>query len=423
MIKFSCLCGAKFSLDDNMAGEMLQCEKCSRLVVVPTLDDLQHLKSDGTYDVDLTEAASKRPTHAPVPSEDQPPTPLSGGDDQDVYDIKTPQAAPRYDPFTGELIRPLEVGKHTISAEAQKPAPLQPLFKSSYEPGAKPPPPMAWLTALGEMFLARNILMVLLMATIIACNSVFLFFVICVGFFVFAPIPTLIIALFVGYFPTIIQETGPEEKDELPVPMRSFDLRTDIWDPILFFFISAGVCLGPGLLVVYRFGDNSAGSIVGYALCAIGAILFPPFLLVASVDAIVSNFRPDRLLGVIAKAKLGYVLVLATWTAGAALLGDGCLGLFAAPFSMFKPTGKLMPDARYIYGAPISFGLVLGGMFLTSYGCWVLGLVWRKHHADFPWIGQRISREKPIVLPPRTPKAQPKERPNESAPVPPRHTS
>ena len=44
MIDFVCHCGFGFSVQDDMAGALVQCPKCRRLNDVPLLSDLEHLE-------------------------------------------------------------------------------------------------------------------------------------------------------------------------------------------------------------------------------------------------------------------------------------------------------------------------------------------------------------------------------------------
>src|SRR5205823_3150867 len=49
MIKFPCHCGHTFVVDDDQAGGTIQCPQCKRLNDIPTLSDLEHISTDGTF--------------------------------------------------------------------------------------------------------------------------------------------------------------------------------------------------------------------------------------------------------------------------------------------------------------------------------------------------------------------------------------
>src|SRR5689334_888724 len=60
MIKFPCRCSHLFTLDNDMAGGLIQCPQCGRLNDVPTLSDLPYLSDDGTYTLE-PEAQKEEP--------------------------------------------------------------------------------------------------------------------------------------------------------------------------------------------------------------------------------------------------------------------------------------------------------------------------------------------------------------------------
>jgi hypothetical protein len=77
------------------------------------------------------------------------------------------------------------------------------------------------------------------------------------------------------------------------------------------------------------------------------------------------------------------------------LLEYGWLGLFAAPTPIASlPGGTFeMPKEWVLRGAWLSFAAVAGGLYLQYYGCWLLGLIWRTHQAEFGWVAQRFIKE------------------------------
>ena len=142
MIRFVCNCGNRLEVPEDQAGDSLQCPKCGLLVDVPTLSELQHFTEDGTYrmdtggpvatdsdrmadlgiiysktkldddgnEIDLRTipAGRKHPRSSNFHDQDD--------DDQGELELKpagdTKPAVterPKYDPETGELIRPLDI--------------------------------------------------------------------------------------------------------------------------------------------------------------------------------------------------------------------------------------------------------------------------------------------------------------------------
>jgi len=396
MIEFSCLCGVKFSLGDEMAGEMFQCKACSRLVTVPTLDDLQYLKADGTYDIDESAQASKRVDHAPVKSGEHI-APVAAGDQSIPYDLEDAvMPAPRYDPFTGELIRAHEIVVTPDTEEAKKKPRTQPITKMKNRGAVTAAPRFPALQVLGEMFMAHNMSVLILMSLLHAGMAFFTYFTIEEGFFFFFYIPVLMMFVFLGYYAIIVQETGPGDKDDLPTPLRSFEFRADLWEPFMFMFLSIIACFAPAAVVEYNLGDHPISYWIGNAMLLLGMFVMPAVFLTAATSGVIANFRPDRVLGVIVKSGLNYLAVVAAWLAGIGMIFDGWVGLYVAGFHVF---GKPFTKAWYVCNVGPSFVLLFGGLYFSYYACWLLGLIWRKHYQEYPWIAQRFEKE-PFALPP-----------------------
>jgi hypothetical protein len=392
MITFPCLCGFKFSLGDEMAGEMFQCEKCGRLVVVPSLDDLNSLATDGTYDL----------LDAPKPKE------TAGADSAEpsAFDLAAPpRVAPRYDPFTGELIREHGLIEHELSPAQQAPPRVMPLNKSKHRADIEPVPAFACFTILGEMFMAKNVTVLLLMVIVVGFSAFGMFLVQAWGAYLLSFVPLILFVVSAGYYSLIVQETGPGQRNELPTPLRSFEMRTDVWDPLLHFVLSVAVWLIPVMVIESIFASTAAASVIGVILFSIGIFFFPAIFLTLSSDGILINLRPDRLWRVITRGGIYYIFTLAGWIGGTVLAAYGWEGLFAALSTILVRPGGLemeIPHQWLIRGTWLSFALVLAGLYLQYYGCWLLGLIWRKHHPDFGWEAQRFTKE-PQHVPGATP--------------------
>ena len=139
MIRFRCTCHHQFESDDNMAGGLVQCPECGKLNDIPTLSDLALIAEDGTYRIGVETEEEKinrlaelkrafgrthideygaeidmRPSMQDVQNAGADDVPL------DLKDEARP-GAPKYDPITGELIRPMDVRART-PAEGAVPA-------------------------------------------------------------------------------------------------------------------------------------------------------------------------------------------------------------------------------------------------------------------------------------------------------------
>src|SRR5687768_9829205 len=129
MINFACRCSHRFTLPDDQAGGVIQCPGCHRLCDIPNLSDLGHIDADGNFNFDDDGAI-------PLAGEDRLPTlhkvftrarsddageeidlrptmhdVMNAGTEEMPYELadQIKPAAPKYDPVTGELIKPLDV--------------------------------------------------------------------------------------------------------------------------------------------------------------------------------------------------------------------------------------------------------------------------------------------------------------------------
>jgi hypothetical protein len=407
MIEVPCLCGEKFKLTDDMAGEMFQCMKCSRLVAVPTLDDLQHLGTDGTYDVGDVVAPPRRGDQTPIMGTEEANSTVANTDQSIPCEFEEPvRVAPRYDPFTGELVREHEVVVTEDSEEAKKPKRTQPITKMKDRGMVTPPPRYAWLQLFGEMFMSHNIAVLGLMFGVNVFLALISSFVIGIGFFFAYGVPLLVACISAGYYAIIVQEMGPGDRDNLPTPLRDFDLRTDVWDPLVYAAVTLAICLGPGLYVEKFASEYPSAEWISNGLLLLGAYFVPVVFLTATSGGVIANFRPDRILRVIQLAGFDYIVVVIAWCAGMILLLDGLYGIYVAAYNAFQWIGQAAQLPRFVGGWGVSFAVIFGGLYLTYYAMWLLGFIWRKHYLEFPWIGQRTEPRKvapPPVRPPLPP--------------------
>jgi hypothetical protein len=406
MIDFPCTCGNSFSLPDDQAGGSLQCPKCGLLVSVPTLDDLRNLDADGAYTLDFAPTEKDRRAeeriHPVGARRNQQPEP------EEIPLEADPTAAPitpRYDPFTGELIRAITVEKHVQSVAAKTPTRTQPISKLKDRGKVTPPPKNSWLVLLGEMCMAHNVFVLLVMTVLNVLLGAGLFVVISIRATMFFFMPTVLLMVCFGYFSLIVQETGPGEKEELPRPLREFELKSDIWEPFLHFALSVVPCLLPAAIIYMQAGDTPAGRWISAGLAVAGAFFFPAMFMSLSINGVVANLRPDRVLGVIFKAGWAYLPVPIAWSMGLACIVNGMAALYNSGVSLFD---RVDPD---LYMVPVwnvhsclaAVGFIIAGLYLSYYACWQLAMIWRKHHREFPWVAQRFKTQPPA--PPPSPKA------------------
>jgi hypothetical protein len=415
MIRFACLCKHRFDVDDDMAGGMIQCPACGRLNDVPTLSDLPHLAEDGTYNVDvelpkdnpyrLAELAivySKGTSDAEGDEIDLRNAPedfrtVGGDQDDDGYALKDDEglsarlAAPRYDPETGELIRPIDL-KPDPSAEPVDPRTV-PLAKAaiSYARGdaSRVVTP---LRAMLELMMPVN---VMVMAVIFLFH---LFFqvaamVVLSGFFLVIVAPFIIAGLLIAHYGNVIDEVGVQERDELPRPLRDVSLRDDLWDPFVNVAAAFMLCYLPVAVVAAK--TVALPPAVRLALVAVlfvvATAFLPAVLLTTTTSGTFLNLRPDRLIGVIRACGPGYAVAVLVFVLAAATYG---FGMVAADLALLAAMGAdaFMTMPRWAHWA-VGYPLLTVGIYLAHFFCWYLGLLYRGHHHQFPWTLQRHVRD------------------------------
>ena len=135
MIRFHCTCQHLFETADDLAGGLVQCPKCGKLNDIPTLSDLAVIAEDGTYRIGIEEIDADAEARRLAELErafartrvdeygaeiDLRPTMQDirkAGADEVPLELKDEvrPGAPKYDPITGELIRPMDVRTPTAA--------------------------------------------------------------------------------------------------------------------------------------------------------------------------------------------------------------------------------------------------------------------------------------------------------------------
>ena len=141
MIKFACHCNHVFELPEEMAGRQVQCPNCQRLVDVPTHNELAELSDDGTFRLDAPVAAPsghfeemRRVFAKEKVDENGMPIDLrqtreelaAAGTEAEIFEFDEHPTAPKYDPETGELIRPLDIVEDPAIARNPSQCPMAP---------------------------------------------------------------------------------------------------------------------------------------------------------------------------------------------------------------------------------------------------------------------------------------------------------
>jgi hypothetical protein len=428
VIKFPCKCGSMFNLTEDHAGGLTQCPRCGLLVDVPTLNDLANMNPDGTFGFSNLNLPNEISNTADLHRAFSTKTVDSQGREKDLrtvddrieslgdYDqITQTKVAPRYDPVTGELIRPIQL-------KDEKPVPVLSIGVPADESeiDAIPLPVIAIPTpakknlrslsyAVGDA--ARQVnLRTLALELFMPGNTAVMFFVFLLylgGYYTTGAIkyftadlfdviwPFLLINLpmwlIISHAGCIIEDTGPDAIEEVPRPLRNLAFGEDIFVP-LFRVLLAGVICFAIPLVLYRKLDPANPMTLPIVLIftAIGCYLFPAIVLTTVTGTTILNLRPDRLFSVIKQCGLAYPVSV-------------ILFILAAVPSIYYLTGKAIfhvPDNKFFLlmdSRTLAFPLMLLAVYLLHCFCWHLGVMYRDNHPNFPWLAQRhIKEERPV---------------------------
>lgn len=412
MIDFPCTCGYKFSIPEDLSGGLVQCPRCKLLVDVPTVSQMRELETDGTIKIEPLPPPETGRLH----ELDRAFNPSHTDDYGVEYDLRSspddvaragePTAEeieararpdpPRYDPETGELIRPLDIA----------PERAVPVIPIPHAPQGDPRT-LAYATGLhAEMSVTRryplplalflggnSVVMAMVFLAHALANLLVLAVWVKLWFVVIMPLAILVAVL--SHYANVVEDTGVWERDELPAPLRQAQWSEDIWGPFVSMFFSMMLCYAPAL-VLWRQVDGWLAAIP----FVIGSVFFPAVLLTLTTSGSALNLRPDRVMGVIGECGMRYFVSVLLWmvttiTYGPAIINSTML------LSIGKPTAapRLIPTMS----GPLSYVMLFVGIYFAHLFCWHLGLLYRGRNERFPWILQRHTPKEPRTVERRKP--------------------
>lgn len=405
MIVFPCKCGHGFSLPEDKAGGLIQCPQCGLLNDIPTLSDLGSITDEGTYKIEtpvydpagverlgqLQRAFAKEKVDAWGREIDLRPTlDEMGGAGAveiplDAKDAVRP-GAPKYDPITGELIRPMDFK----TEEAHGPAGGIPMAGRAMHYANADVRGLGTSRIFMELFTGPNVFVMFF----VLMTHVFLQMLMVastIAAILLIPVAFVIWGLLLGHYANTIDETGPEAIDELPRPLRQLQWHEDLWGPFVHMMTAFLFCYGPAIWILM------VGSIatpirlaIAFIWAIVGTVVFPAVLLTSTTSGHVFNLRPDRVLGVIRRIGPTYIFTVGFWivSAGLYLLGVGAtMGTVGMLFSTSPPTW-----AEIAFSPFVTYPVLCVAIYLMHAFCWHLGLLYRAHHVGFPWMMQRYSK-------------------------------
>lgn len=397
------------SVPDDQAGGMIQCPKCSRLLDVPTHTELRNIDAEGNFRIgalelpadprrlrEVTRAFTRerfdehgneidlRPSLDDVDRAGVEEIPFHNGDIGDT---------PKYDPITGELVQPLDVKPNADLREAGHIPMATPVL--GYAGRREAAGPSVWTLGL-QMFMPQNVFVVFIIVLMHVMLQMAIM-PIAAGLFFFAFVPIGIVMLLAGHYGRVVQETGPGDQDDLPRPFGNLSWRDDIWDPFVQTMAAWMIAYGPSWIVFLAMG-RKVETLVAMAPAVLwGAIAFPAAFLAATSSGTLLNLRPDRLLGTIRQCGAGYVVPMCLLFVGPIVYFFGVFGFGASVFALFVRNMLSQPGLV----ASAGFLALVMGIFITHWGCWALGVLYRGNHEAFPWILQRHVYKNRTTLPPR----------------------
>lgn len=431
MIRFPCKCRRHiFSLPESESGGVVQCPVCGLLSDVPRLDELPSLEDDGTLKLapqpapnprltlrEATRVFSKSKRDEAGEVIDLRPTiddfrnagdNTAAASEEGVTPVPT---RPRYDPLTGELIRPIELAPTTEPDEAGQPgrfgptrdrtpgtagAPATFATASVAVPSERlsdelfPPPALARLPLL---LLDPVNLSVLLFVVCVKALMLALLGPVVLGLWFIAPLPLSVAVILAAHYANCIDDLGPGHHDELPRPLRSAELMTDLIRPFLRFSVATGLAFGPAAICVLHLG-GPARFIAAGVLAAAGVLLYPALLITTCVSQHYGNLSPVRVLATV--ATLGWAYLPAIGLSALAVAAHGVTVIAAADLAS-RLLGMGSPLADYLSARVVLTCAVAGtlaGVYLAHLAAWTLGVLYRRHEGTFPWIFDELERQR-----------------------------
>lgn len=401
MITFLCHCKHRFTVEDNLSGEDIQCPKCGLLNTVPAAGDLGLLDDDGLYHVEgETGPEREHPEVAAKLSRIYRPSRVDEfGQEIDLRSHATPldyqrvdvdpmdaprekPLPPKYDPETGELIRPMEVEKVQPAVRAALPAARPNRRRVAVERLERVAP----FRIFAELFKAPNLIV---MGIVLFVHLLYMFLVALplMGIILFFVGFVLMLVFLAAHYGNVVDETGPSSSDELPRPLRNLGWE-DTWGPFRAFILTMLVCYGPTAAFLWFSMGPWPFRLIGAVTWAIlGTIIAPAVILITTTSGSIFNLRPDRIFGTIRACGAIYPLLLVEYIVVVPLYVIGYLESTMAGING-DLSGFGIREQWYI-----TIPMLAAGMFLMHHFMWTLGHVYRVHHSAFPWVFQGALRD------------------------------
>jgi hypothetical protein len=420
MIRIPCrACGGIIEVPQELAGSEFQCPHCKLLSDIPTLSELKQISEDGTYVLN-----DSKPAEDPYRLAEMIHVWGKGNidDEGEDIDMRGPTAAedqlyhvaneatvkppPRYDPGTGELVRPLDV----------KPDPKRLPVDPASIPMAQPAlgyadqtttPTIGTHSAFVGLGRPINIVVILVVFVLHVFIALVLMGCSWLGYFIGIPFMFIFLMMLIAHWGNVVDDIGRQDRDEIPRPFRDLQWYEDLWQPFCAMALSLMICYGPEL-ILRHFLHTPRMQLLLVPLWLAQSFFFPAIFLITTTSGTLENLRPDRIWGTVVNSGGAYAIAVALWTiAGTAY--SACLVLMIALMEWAAKQFPTLP-APYVY--IVRWEVLLPALMVTIYlmhfFCWHLGLIYREHHARFPWAFQYHKRKDESFASARRKSRQPK---------------
>jgi hypothetical protein len=424
MPQFPChACGHPFDLTDDESGSDVQCPTCGVLVSVPYASDLAGLNPDGTLRPVEPQADTTPPEVRAERLRQAYRNALSAPGKADAIDIDNrtlpeeiaiaplpppPPPAPRYDPETGELIRPIglvPLRQPPVAARAESSAnPALPAAAIAYAnrstPVADELPYGPWLQVLLQPANIGVISTIFVAAVIGAVMHGLILAIIAVwvesgGVYVAPWLFNVLFWLTLAHYGNVVEDAAEGDQDDLPRPLRELAPFGDVLIPLLRVLLAFGIAYTPAVLLSTSPGSPADAASMFVALVYGGAI-FPAVLLATAAGGSFANLRPDRLLSAIRHGGRTYLRLAAV----AIVLVPGYLHLIPGIDllgTLHHPLTPAVANVPLAWNYPVpALALSVVAVYAAHAFCHELGLLFRNHRARLGWAWDELDRQQAL---------------------------
>ena len=391
MIRFQCSCETWLEVEDQWAGESVQCPSCGKLRSIPNEDELDTIEEDGTFRLGEVAAA---------PS---------------VFDTPMPPTLRYADKNTPAL--PNFVSDGVIPSSGGKPGEAN--FAGQFAGGSVTGRAKAASMGLGtarslrgdviveepvdlkalpiQLFSWASVTVLAALLGVHFVAHVFAAFALGGPFFL-VPLAGLVVLLTMAHVGLTVQETGPDGHNELPTPLGNVDPIEDFIQPLWRVLLASALCLGPAI-ILWKLLPTSLWLVPAIA-AGIGYVFIPAALLTIVASGSIENLAPHRVLGVAMASGFSYLLVVLIVLPLGLLGYVGGIALIVESILHYHRSTLLSLNWSMLVMIPAGYTMLMVGLYLLSLAAAMTGCFYRRDYKKFPWVFQRheSTRQDPLKM-------------------------